>query len=472
MKKLILLLVSLLALVLSREYQGAQVIDSKQSYMFNLRYSNISKKLYYRADKSSPNVFTATTDGPEATKFKINTHSPLSATTSAFFAFDVITHNNVDYIIGSTLDSMDAIALPLLVASTAGYNSPLVPYSDKFLYTPAIDTASVVSDKVDVYFAGWSFDPARFGLIVAKAVAVLTNNPSISVTAENVLLINDTCFDVWTEINKPHLYIDIIGGAKYLILAVTGRCDGFYRIKIDPTFSKSSYLTYTESDTLNSDIFATTYDYQTQKLYYAFKKYNSQNNSISLHNFLVNPFTPSTLYLALQHNDSNPVLAFDRGTNSLFFASSDFDHVYRMVGSNTNITIANIATLPPKLKSVSSMITIGDFLYLVTYEADAQLGRIQISQHFCNHFCGPHGYCAAKPDLCQCAPGFVYNITQHPSDIKECVPKHEVDIMNNIVTERGVAIALGILFFVAFIAAIAGWVMWWRSRKALYSSMR
>jgi len=327
------------------------------------------------------------------------------------------------------------------------------------------------SDKVDVYFAGWSYEPSKAGLIVARAVATVSlTTPTIIVKTEDVLLLNDTCFDIWTDINKPHLYIDTIGAVKYLIVAITGRCDSFYKIKLDTTkpFSVATYLPpYTETDKLNADIFSTTYDYKTHRLFYAYKKYNS--DTISLHIFLMNEFLPSPVYKSLGHNDTNPILSYDKISDNIFFSSSDFDHIYKIPATAIDMKNPPIATLPPKLKSVSSTLVIGDFLYLVTFEADAQLARMSISQHFCNNFCGTHGYCVIN--RCLCAPGYDFNVTQSPNDLKVCIPKHQVDIINNIINERGVAIALGILFFIAFIAAVAGWVMWWRSRKSQYSSM-
>jgi len=438
--------------------------------MFNLRYSNGSKTIYYRADKSTPNVFAATTDGPETNKFVTSGKSPLKDGTPAFFAFDVINNRGNDYIIGSTFPEFldPKLSMPLLVASNSGANSPTVPYDYWFFYTNVIDVSSLASDKVDVYFIGWSYDPAKTGLIAARAsasVSILT--PSISVKVDDVLLLNDTCFDIWTDINKPHLYIDNFGGSKYLLVSIPGRCDAFYKIKIDPTaFSKSTSVSYTDTDRVNVDMFSSAYDYKTQRLFYVYKKYNS--DTISLHIFSFSDFAPSPVYKYLTHNDTNPILTYDANTDSLLFSSSDFDHIYKIPGSKIDTPNPPIATLPPKLKSVSSSIVINDFLYLVTFEPDAQLGRIQISTLFCNKFCGTHGYCSGQ-NLCLCAQGYAFNATTVGNNT--CVPKHEVDIVTNIINERGVAIALGILFFIALIAAVAGWVMWWRSRKSQYSQV-
>jgi len=323
---------------------------------------------------------------------------------------------------------------------------------------------------VDVYFVGWSYNVAKFGLIVARAVANINpTQPSISIKVEDVLVLNNACFDVFTDLNKPRLHIDSFSGAKTLIVTVPGRCDAFYKVKVDPLLSKSSFENFTESDTLNSDIFSSTYDFKSKRLFYAYKKYNS--DKLSIHAFDVASFTPLPFYKALGHNDTNPILSFDFNTDNLLFTSSDFDHIYKIPAAKIDTPNPPIATLPQKIKAVSSTFVHGDFLYLVTFEADAQLARIQISKHFCTSFCGTYGYCDSQPNNCRCSQGYDFNVTQSPDDPKVCIPKHEVDVITNIVTERGAAIALGILFFVALIAAIAGWVMWWRSRQSMYSNL-
>jgi len=254
-----------------------------------------------------------------------------------------------------------------------------------------------------------------------------------------------------------------------LVLAITGRCDSIYKIKISKDkFATSTYTKFAESGNTNTDIFATTYDHNSQALFYGYKKYNS--DQISLHTMSMIPENPapSPVLKTLGKNDTNPVLAFDSLNGFLYFASADYDHIYKISGNNINSTTYLIATLPPNLKSVSSMGVIGDFLYLVTWEPDAQLARIQISQHFCLNFCGTYGFCLGQPSICACANGFSQNMT---SEAKSCVPKHEIDIDEHIKEERGVAIALGVLFFVALIAAAAGWAMWWRSRKSVYTSV-
>jgi len=383
-----------------------------------------------------------------------------------------VNHKGTDFIVGSTFPEVSEtkLTMPLLVATTAGVNSKTEPYEHWFFYSPVIDVSSLSNDKVDVYFAGWSYDMAKPGLIIARAIADLSvTAPAIGVNANDVLLLNDTCFDIWTDINKPHLYIDNFNGVKHLIVAIPGRCDAFYKIKINPTpFSSSSWNSYTEDDKVNADMFSAAYDYKSQKLFYVYKKYNS--DTISLHAFAFSNFAPSPFYRNLGRNDTNPILTFDKNTDQLFFSSSDFDHIYKIPSDSFNTPNPPIATLPPKLKSVSSTIVVDDFLYLVTFEADAQVGRIRTT-NFCAKFCGSHGYCSGQ-NLCLCANGYAFNNTQTTTNSTDCIPKHEVDIVTNIINERGVAIALGILFFIALIAAVAGWIMWWRSRTSQYSSMK
>jgi len=180
--------------------------------------------------------------------------------------------------------------------------------------------------------------------------------------------------------------------------------------------------------------------------------------------------SPSPIIKTLGKNDTNPILAYDHQKDTLLFISSESDHIYNIPGANIKAT-SLIASLPQKLRQVTAARVIGDFLYMVTYESDAQLSRIQISKRFCNNFCGTYGYCSTPPNLCSCASGYTLNVTASSSDPNTCVPKHEVDINNSIINERGAAIALGILFFIAFIAAVAGWIMWWRARQSHYHNV-
>jgi len=334
-----------------------------------------------------------------------------------------------------------------------------------------IDSANVNNDQVSVYFAGWQYTNPGMGLVAVRATATLNDNPSLVIrTSYDVLLLNDTCFDIWTDINKPHLSLDKLNGKDYLIIAVTGRCDAFYRIPIEADLTKSVFDVFPQDDIvgLNTDIFSTTYDKNSKQIFYAYKKYNSDD--ITLHSFNVSNLSPKPVVRILTANDTSPVFAFDQNKNVLYMATANHDHIYQIDSSNIKNDIG-MAVLPVDLKLVASMLVVDDFLYLVTWEPNAQLARIRLSQHFCKIFCGTYGYCAdGRTNLCQCAPGYKNPSTNNDGAI-QCLPAHEVDTYLNVINERGLAIAFGILFFVAFIAAAAGWVMWWRSRKSVYSSL-
>jgi len=376
-------------------------------------------------------------------------------------------------VIGSTLGSSteNKIGLPLWISSTNGtYNKFL--YNNFYLYTPVIDSANINNDQVSVFFVGWQYsEPGPIGLVAVRAIATLKDVPSLVIrTNLDVLLLNDTCFDIWTDINKPHLYIDKFDGKDYLIVAVTGRCDAFYRIAIEADLTRSAFEVFPKDDIvgLNTDIFSTTYDKNSKQIFYAYKKYNSDD--ISLHSFNVSNLSPKPAVRILTVNDTSPVFAFDQNKNVLYMAAASHDHIYQIDSSNIKNDLG-IAVLPIDLKLVASMLVVDDFLYLVTWEPNAQLARINLPQHFCKIFCGTNGYCAeGKSNLCLCAPGY-----KNPSDntvgVIQCLPAHEVDVYKNVINERGLAITFGILFAVAFIAAAGGWVMWWRSRKVDYSSL-
>jgi len=350
-----------------------------------------------------------------------------------------------------------------------------VLYDNYILYTPIIDSHTLLNDKVDVYFAGWQMSGTVNGLVVVKAKANLTDDPSIQIITDEVLLLTEglPCYDIWSDVNRPRLFLDTINNERYLILAVTGRCDGIWKIKIKDQFIKSPFLNFTyQNPNDNFDIFSIAYDFKDHIVFYALKKYNSDD--ISLH-FMEMKYddhiSPNPALKILGKNDTNPILSYDSNNNNLLFISAESDHIYQIPGSNIKASPL-IASLPPKLRQVSAARVFGDWLYMVTYEPDAQFARIQLSKRFCNNFCGTFGYCVAKPNICGCATGYTLNITSSTNDTNTCVPKHEVDINTTINNERGVAIALGILFFIAFFAAVAGWIMWWRARQSHYQVVR
>jgi len=461
-------------LTFQKIFGSAQVIDSKFAYMFNLRSNPAGNKLYFRADKSDPNIYSLTSTGPNANQFTMSDISPLKSSVFAFFAFDVYTYNNIDYMIGAGVGidvDTPRMSLPLIIAGTNQLNSPYQQYHDLVLYTAVIDRSSFVGGSGSVFYVGWNFGNfgSSTGLVVARATATLTAPMSIIVNQQtDMLVINSKdCYDIWNDVNKPHMWIDDIEGFHTLVIVVSGRCDGIYKIQINkPDFSRSTFKVFQESHTINKDIFSSAYNPKTHKLYYSYKEYNAADISIFSYDML--NFLPEPSWRQLNSNETIPVLAVDSEKNILYIATTDSDKIYKVDGADIKKNLG-IATLPAPLKQVSSMLVNGDYLYMVTWEANAQAGRISTTKSFCTEICGTNGYCVSTPaPQCFCSPGF----SRDPATpFFNCITSHEHDIYQTVLVDRSLSITLGILFGLALVAAIAGWFLWWKSYKTRYSTM-
>jgi len=307
-------------------------------------------------------------------------------------------------------------------------------------------------------------------LVVAKSVADFST-PSISITVNSeVLPLNNSCFDIWTDINKPQIYIDQnINNKKYLIVVIPGRCDSIYKIDINfPHLIEGIVQVVNPAPTLNKEITSSTYSNITKILYYAYKGYNSLDLSIKCIDVALG--IPLTCDRKFNANETIPVMTFNPAKNELYMATMDFDKIYRMNGDpSSGLAVTGIATLPVPLRAVSAINIHDDFLYLATWEPNAQFGRISLVTGFCPAFCGPNGFCSNPQDAnpCACAPGF----SQDPNkNYFDCAPTHEVDIYKNEILERSLATTLGVLFAISLIIAVVGWVFWWRKRNQLVKS--
>jgi len=383
-----------------------------------------------------------------------------------------MSYGSIDYLIGTGIGiNAPQMGMPIAIAGTDGLVSNQQIYPNLALYTSVIDKSSLKDGMVNVYYVGWSLGGASTGLVAVRAKAKLTSplsiNIAISTDVLNLQSGQSHCYDIWTDINKPHLYMDDLGTNHTLVVAVTGRCDGIYRIQINPLeFQRSTFDTYYESATVNKDIFSTAYNSKTHKLFYAFKEYNSDDITIFSYNILT--WNPEPAFRKLNSNETIPVLTVDSSKDILYISTTDSDKIYKINGSNIKQDLG-IATLPAPLSQVSSVLINGDYLYMVTWEANAQAGRVPISQSFCSKTCGSFGYCVAKPvEQCFCSQGYARDPSKPAFS---CITAHELDIIKTVDIDRSLSVTLGVLFALALIAAIAGWFMWWRNRKAVYSSM-
>jgi len=306
-------------------------------------------------------------------------------------------------------------------------------------------------------------------LIVSKAITTLDTPLDISVGATDTLLLNDTCYDVWTDINKPHLRVDVIGSKKYLLVTVTGRCSTIYKIELNPavTFNLAQFTFYNSDfiNKINSGVTSDTYNNKTKILYYSLKEFNS--DKIELRGFDANTMTPlDKIQRVILSNETVPILTIDSSADLVYVATTDSDTIYQMKG--TDLSISSYAVLPLPLRKVASLSQIINFnnivkyLYLVTYEPIAKAARFDVSKAFCQNYCGRFGFCTSNQ--CFCAPGYKFDTSVKPNP--PCVPNRDVDTYETVITERTLSVTLGILFGISTIAAIIGWFLWWRRRRS------
>jgi len=118
-----------------------------------------------------------------------------------------------------------------------------------------------------------------------------------------------------------------------------------------------------------------------------------------------------------------------------------------------------IAVLPDVLRPVSSMYFINNTIYMVTYEPNAELGRLP-DLNFCPIYCSKYGYCAAGTCLC------IKDFDKDPlrTDF-QCAPSHYVQNEYTVQSEQGAAAAFGVLFVISIIAGVLGWFLWFRGQS-------
>jgi len=198
-----------------------------------------------------------------------------------------------------------------------------------------------------------------------------------------------------------------------------------------------------------------------QRIYYASKKYNSEESYLST---LTTADMRVINTVQLTANESTPILALDHGTDTIYIATAGFNNILKY---STDLKIQGIAVLPDMLKQVSSMYYNVGFLYMVTSEPNAVLGRIT-DINFCPTFCGIYAYCEGTTKSCVCIQDYVKN----PRNPAECAPFHYVQNELIVISEQTTAAAFGVLFAFAIIAGIAGWFLWFRVQSTYSSSSK
>jgi len=196
-------------------------------------------------------------------------------------------------------------------------------------------------------------------------------------------------------------------------------------------------------------------------VFFTYKEYNSDNIAIRAFNF--STFSNiDNLERRLNSNETIPVLSYDHTSDIIYVATTDSDRIYQMRAKD--LTDISYAVLPVPLRKVSSSLAVNGFLYVVTWEPMAKVGRFDLSKAFCRTYCGQFGFCSGGQ--CFCAPGYVPDTTRQNINPIPCIPRYEVEIIRTASVEKSLSITLGILFGLSTAGAIVGWFMWWRRRKS------
>jgi len=120
--------------------------------------------------------------------------------------------------------------------------------------------------------------------------------------------------------------------------------------------------------------------------------------------------------------------------------------------------IVGIQRLPEYLHQVYAAWDSGfDHIYFSTYEQHSRIFRLH-KLDFCENECHYNGYCEAQ--ICRCNTGYELSSGN-------CVIPPKKDTVKEV--ETGAAIAMGILFAIATVAAIVGWTLFYRKNKEGYT---
>jgi len=331
-----------------------------------------------------------------------------------------------------------------------------------YFYGVVVDpNTPTVTSTYNVYLVGYCYGTTKNrerGIAISKGTVQLGGDFPISWKEEDVYILDPKCYDVFTELNKPQLQLSKENGVDYIYVTVPGKCNAIYKVQntdVSPWSPRlnNSYLPNTDPSMKDITIISSVFN-PGKRIYFTSKKFNFDMSYLSTLDYTtmkrIETFT-------LQANESTPILALDADSDVVYVATAGFDKIYKFSSSLKNI---GIAVLPSVLKPVDSMYFVNGSLYMVTYEPNAELGRIS-DQNFCLSFCSRFGYC--KAGTCACIPD--YDKDPRVRDEFSCAPTHFVKDFNTIKSEEGAAAAFGVLFVISIIAGVIGWFLWFRGQS-------
>jgi len=375
---------------------------------------------------------------------------------SQYLSWSFATVNGQNWTIGPMFLS-NVLSDGLLIKTTLnGVNSLIQPFPGYNFYSiaDALDVSNT-SDLV-AYVVGWH--DAAVGtrnLVLSK---VHFNAIALNVYDNETILLSTNHFTLFTSNYKPFVFYD--AQRSQILVTVPGYWAYFYQIQVGP--SKTLQLVNTVQI---QDYSCVAFDQNRNKLYFGINSYDSDIGGTVLGfdvgqlNFteqiafsVVDTNFPSVLVLNLSSTVPTLYVGFNGGTllAKMTFTASQWQPSYILLPEDDL-----------KEVHVSSGVSVQNLLFFTTDDNDGKVFSVN-TQDFCSPICPVNGMCSAG--VCSCDRGyFMYGAVCQP-------------IVSPIIQQNslGIAIAFIILFLLALIAAIVGFVLFVRERKQFrsYSQMR
>jgi len=154
---------------------------------------------------------------------------------------------------------------------------------------------------------------------------------------------------------------------------------------------------------------------------------------------------------------SNPrAITYDEKTDSIYVGFNGNDIVIKL---NNILVIQAYQRLPPTINKIEAARVGVDHVYFITNEQHSKVLRVNKTD-FCSTLCPYNGYCSAGK--CRCYESYTLNKEGTICDLN-------IRTNTNTITDKGAAVALGVLFALTLIIGTLGWILFWRAKKGYQS---
>jgi len=352
------------------------------------------------------------------------------------------------------------------VFNALGYNNPLyitgAVHTQPTILPGQYLLASVSLDAYNglaplAYFAGWSLNNGQANLTLIRTAINVT---AIAANSSSIFVFNPSLdsitfpswgFKDYTRTFKPWIFHSD-NRTHLIIVDPASNCI----VKINIPSSPTSPLTYGGRIQLR-DITGATFDYKKDVVYIGQQGMGIENGTIVAVD-IINMRVIQTYHLT--EFESNPRGLSVDGNGNLYVGLYG-GHAILKVDTSAWKTVGYV-TLPHDMRSITSISARSNHVYFVTHEQHSKVGRVTYD-NFCAGSCDRNfGFCSGG--VCQCLPHL-----DMAADKRTCLPHsvamEELEADKAAHNHRG-EVALGLLFALSFIAAVAGWVYVFRHRIA------